>query len=279
MQAIEKNTVQRANTKLSAALGFCMAFFLTWHVSAQPSNHNNDDIIVFAASSLAPLMEALSARYNDAHDSKMRVAYGASGGLARQIAAGAPADIFMTADKDWLSWLADSGKPLAQASPFVANSLVFAYGSNDDLPSDASIAQILDATPGARIGIGAPNSVPVGRYAKEALQNMQLWDSVEARITPAGSANALGRMLRAKGVPMGITFTSENIEGMQTLPIPPNTHERITYMIGITKNGNSENSRTAIDFLMSEPSLTLAQSMGFATLDGANSTGQNPTEE
>lgn len=265
MQTIEKKPPLGVIFKLSAALGVFALLFLSVATLAQPSANNDDDIIVFAASSLAPLMETLSARYNEAHVGKMRMAYGASGGLARQIAAGAPAHIFITADHSWLDWLARRGQPLVQTTPFARNSLVLAYWPSDDLPSNPGIADILNASATARIGIGSPNSVPVGHYAKEALQNMQLWNSIKGRIAPVGSASALGRMLRLKAVPIGVIFASETIDGMETLSIPPQTHSPIVYIIGTTPQGNTAKAKAAIEFLLSEPALALAQEMGFDT--------------
>lgn len=139
------------------------------------------DLVVSAASSLTNAFNDIARSYEAQHvGTKVLLNYGASGALLQQIAKGAPADVFASADQETMDRAVAQNLVLAaDRRNFVQNALVVV------VPMDAKVrvAQLADlaAAPVARVAIGMPASVPVGRYTRHALEAAKLWPAVEPK--------------------------------------------------------------------------------------------------
>jgi molybdate transport system substrate-binding protein len=172
-------------------------------------------VTVFAAASLADVMQALAARWKDS-GVPLRFSFAASSTLARQIEQGAPADLFISADEAWMDHLATHGSiDVGSRRVFATNRLVVVRAdatTSDSEPSEsigALRAALLDGDPAGRIATGDPAHVPVGRYAQTALQRLGLWDAVNARLVRADNVrSALAFVERGEAL-AGIVYATD----------------------------------------------------------------------
>ena len=163
-----------------------------------------------------------------------RISYGASSALARQIEAGAPAQVFISADVDWVDYLEPRGRVVAGSRVnLVANDLV--------LVAPASSAVSLSIAPGfplgealgpGRLALADPASVPAGMYARASLEALGVWKSVEGRIARADNVRGALAFVARGEAPLGIVYRTDAIaeHGVKVVgTFPPQTHPRIVY--------------------------------------------------
>ncbi len=178
MNLMDKTVLKNTSLLAGLLLTLCVA----------TANAADRIVTVFAASSLTDVLDEVGKAYTDDTHVTVRFSYAASSALARQIESGAPAEAFISADQDWMNYLAERKliQPESRAD-VVTNALVLVA------PADSKIAlkiapkfQLAKALGDkGRIATGDPASVPVGKYAKAALTNLGVWDSVADRIVPA----------------------------------------------------------------------------------------------
>ncbi|MDN5925353.1 MAG: molybdate ABC transporter substrate-binding protein, partial [Xanthomonadales bacterium] len=141
---------------------------------------------IFAAASLKPALDTLAAAGALGHPAP-RLVYAASSQLARQVVQGAPADLFISADEDWMDYVAKHGM-LAKGSrhDLLGNTLVL-VGADKQAPAidlhDSN--SVLAALGDGRLALALPDSVPAGRYARAALKSLHLWSALKDHLAPA----------------------------------------------------------------------------------------------
>ena len=168
-------------------------------------------IDLFAAASLREVLDAAVADYRQRSGQAVRATYAGSAQLARQIAQGAPADLFVSADAAWMDWLDQRGliEPSARRD-LAANRLVLIA------PASTS-AEAVDLTvPGAlaaRLGEGrlamAEVAVPAGRYGQQALTRLNLWSEVRHRLAPAADVRAALALVARGEAPLGVVYATD----------------------------------------------------------------------
>jgi molybdenum ABC transporter molybdate-binding protein len=165
-----------------------------------PVHAQTKDILVFGAASLKNALDDANAAYLRQANKKVVVSYGASSALARQIESGAPADLFISADLDWMDYVAQRNliKP-ATRSNFLGNKLVLVA------PVDSKVSLTIGrnfplaaALGGGRLGLADPSAVPAGKYAKAALEALGVWSSVADKIAPAPDVRAALVLVRRR---------------------------------------------------------------------------------
>ncbi len=155
---------------------------------------------VFAASSLTNVLEEIISDYhNEYHPGLVTLSVAGTGTLARQIEAGAPADVFVSADREWIDYLISKQLIEKSAATLVAsNRLVLVTKADRQLTGtlDERLVQLAQT---GRIAIGDPEGVPAGRYAKAALQSLQIWTDMEPALVPTDNVRvALSLVLRGE---------------------------------------------------------------------------------
>lgn len=215
-------------------------------------DHDRDAaVLVFAAASLAGVLEPEVERFQAQSGISVRVAYASSGLLARQIAFGAGADLIISAHRQWLDYLAQR-KLLARQPPVAlfSNKLVLATAQRDMAP--LVLKPGLDIAPllgGGLLAMGDPAHVPVGIYGKAALRWLGVWQALAGRITRASNARAALATVERGEVALGLVYLSDarsvglNIVGT----FPPASHPPIVYGAAII--GGSRNSKAAQRFI------------------------------
>jgi molybdate transport system substrate-binding protein len=150
-----------------------------------PLAARTQELTVFAAASLTDAMKDITAQWTQAGHQPLRMSFGSSSTLARQIAEGAPANLFASVDKKWMDFLADKTLIVPETrKDLLGNDLVLVVPA--DKPKHVTIGPGFDIAtvlgPSGRLATGDPKHVPVGIYAEQALRKLGLWDKVEPRL-------------------------------------------------------------------------------------------------
>jgi len=205
-----------------------------------------EPVTVFAAASLTDAMEKAGAAYHQATGERIRFSFAASSTLARQIMAGAPAQIFASANERWMDALDEKGllEPGTRISP-IANSLVL-IAPKGTVPTGQNDIKSLDfdAILGSDgfLAVGDPAHVPAGIYAREALQNLGLWSELEGRLARADNVRSALALVARGETPLGIVYgtdarISRDISIVATFP--EQAHSPIRYPFAIIKGEKS----------------------------------------
>jgi len=193
-------------------------------------------LTVFAAASLKNALDEIAA----ASGEKITLSYGASSALARQIESGAPADVFISADLDWMDYVEKKGL-LAPGTrkALLGNRLVLIAPKMQPVklqpaPGFAIAAALKDG----RIALAQPNSVPAGKYAKAAFEKLGVWDQISGKVAAADNVRAALLLVARGEAPLGVVYqTDANAEPnvMVAGVFPADSHPPIVYPIAALK--------------------------------------------
>lgn len=215
-------------------------------------------MLVFAAASLKTVLDEVNA----AAPPTVAASYAASSALARQIEAGAPAQVFISADRDWMDYL-DRKNLLAPKSrrDLLGNRLVWIIPATAAPPADP--LQALGAN--GRLALADPRHVPAGKYAKAALEQLDAWDAVSKRLAPAANARAALALVARGEAPLGIVYeTDARAEAKVKLAgrIDPALHPAIVYS-GAALRGATPQAIRYLEFLASAKARAIFEKHGF----------------
>lgn len=198
---------------------------------AQPSV----SITVFAAASLSDAVSALASEFTRNSGAAVRTSFAASSALARQIESGAPADVFFSADTDWMDYLEQKGRiePGTRAD-VLANRLVLIA------PADRPVSLRIEPKfplaaalgPNGHLAVGDPDSVPAGRYARAALTALGVWDSVQDRLVRSDNVRVALAFVARGEVPLGIVYATDALIEKRVRIVgefPADSHAPIVY--------------------------------------------------
>lgn len=231
-------------------LGILLAAWIS--IFAHPAVTQADDITVFAAASLTESLTDIGRTYEAQSGKSVLFSFASSSALARQIEAGAPADIYLSANEQWMDYLDEAGliETATRVSP-ISNRLVLIVPSDSDIGPPA-IDESLDLGsllgPNGRIAVGDPDHVPAGIYAKEALQSMGLWSFAEPRLARADDVRAALVLVGRGEAPLGIVYSTDAAisDRIRIVGIfPPETHAAIRYSFAVLRD---QDNRDAVDF-------------------------------
>jgi molybdate transport system substrate-binding protein len=231
-----------------------------------------ETVTVFAAASLQNALIDAAAKFTDATGIKVKFSFDATSTLARQIEDGAPADLFASADIDWMDYLAQGNliKPQTRVN-LLSNRLVIIAPRNsatNELKLDT--ASIEAALGSGRIATGAVETVPVGRYAKLALEKLGLWTALQSRIAPAENVRvALSYVARGEA-PLGIVYATDaasepRIKVVATFP--RDTHPPIVYPFAVVTGAKGDGATRFLDFLQGPVARQSFSAQGFSFIE------------
>jgi molybdate transport system substrate-binding protein len=229
-------------------------------------------VTVFAAASLTDALKAAAASWQAKGHAAVVLSFGSSSAIAKQVEAGAPADIFASADEKWMKYLTD--KSLVATDTVerpIGNDLVLIAPAD----STASIAigpnfDLMGALGGGRLAIGDPKGVPAGTYGKQALTKLGVWDAVEPQTAPAENVRAALALVQRGEAPLGIVYATDarGAKGIKVAgTFPDDSHDPIVYPMGIVAGHDQPEVRAFFDFLLSAEGKALFKSYGFKTLE------------
>lgn len=226
------------------------------------------EVTVFAAASLET---ALTEVLQKDHEPPVSFSFASSSTLARQISHGAPADIFVSANRTWMDYLQREGHiDTTTRVDMLANRLViiapagYSFSGTSDREWDFPSA--LDGY----LAIGDPDHVPAGMYAKQAFTKLGWWPSLAPRLVAAPNVRAALLFVARGECSAGVVYAtdamvSDEVEIVTTLP--ENLHDPIRYSVAITANTEAYNVRTVMDRLFSPVAAEIFDSHGFIVLE------------
>ncbi|MDR2216044.1 MAG: molybdate ABC transporter substrate-binding protein [Nevskiaceae bacterium] len=227
-------------------------------------------LTVFAAASLSDVLEPIGRAYTAATGNAVRFSFASSAVLARQIQSGAPADVFFSADQQWMDYLQARGLiDEGSRRDIVSNTLVlvapFDSAVKLSIQPGFALAQQLGAR--GRLAVADPQSVPAGRYAQAALESLGVWNDVTNRLVPADNVRtALNFVARAEA-PLGIVYGTDARATPKVRVVgvfPAASHPPITYPAAIvTKAKATPTAREFLDYLASPPARQQFDRAGF----------------
>lgn len=228
----------------------------------------SQQITVFAPSSLTNALQEIGTRYTQRYGTQVRFSFASSSVIARQIENGAPTDIFISADTEWMDYLQTKGLLQNQTRSNLLRGRLALIAPNEShinlrIRHRMSFANALGSN--GRLAIGDPDTVPAGKYAKSALQYYNAWDGVSGRIARGENVRAALAFVARGEAPVGIVYeTDAKIETRVKIIgiFPEASHPPILYPIAITKTANS-NSRNFYNYLKSSDARTIFRNYGF----------------
>ena len=175
---------------------------------ARAATQAGDDVLVFAAASLQTALDDLSAPVQKATGARMRMSYAASSALARQIENGAPAGLFISADLDWMNYLADRKLVRTESRVNLLGNRLVLVGTKGRQVSlkigpGFGLAQALGRE---RLALADPAAVPAGKYAREALTTLGVWDGIANKIAATENVRAALLLVSRGEAPLGIVY-------------------------------------------------------------------------
>ena len=203
------------------------------------ADNDRPAITVFAAASLTNVLQELGDAFTKDSSIPVRFSFAASSALARQIENGAPADIFFSADLDWMDYL--QSRNLIQPTSrheVLGNQLVIIapVGSSVTLKIAPHFA-LAAALGKGRLATGDPDAVPVGRYAREALSNLGVWDAVSPRLVRADSVRSALAFVDRGEAALGIVYATDALIDKHVRVVdvfPADSHKPIIYPVALT---------------------------------------------
>ncbi len=225
------------------------------------------EVTVSAAASLTDAFKEIAQKFEaSTPNAKVSLNFGASGALLQQIAKGAPVDVFASADQETMdSAEKQSLLRTGERKDFVSNTLVLVVPKDSTL----SIAKLNDVAQSAvkKIAIGAPASVPVGRYTKRALENAKLWAAVEPKmISTQNVRQSLDYVARGE-VNAGFVYATDAqlMKDQVKLAFSVPVNERITYPIALmAASTNPTEAKQFLEFVMSPTGQGILAKFGFS---------------
>ena len=224
--------------------------------------------LVLAAASLQESLNAAADAWAARRHERPILSFASSSALAKQIDAGAPADIFISADEPWMDDVARHGlvKPGTRTS-FLGNRLV--------LVAPAATAKPVAIRPGfplarllgdGKLAMGEVSSVPAGKYGKEALARLGIWDAVSGKVAGADSVRSALALVERGEVPYGIVYATDALAAKTVKVVgvfPENSHAPITYPVAVLTASTSPEAEAFRRFLISGAGKAIFRRYGF----------------
>jgi molybdate transport system substrate-binding protein len=233
-----------------------------------PAAAQGRDVLVFAAASLKNALDEIAGQWQSRTGRKVAISYAASNNLIKQIEQGAPADIFISADLDWM----DYGQQKNLIKPETRTNLL---GNRIVLiaPKDSTVSlkvekgfDLASALKGGRLAMGNVAAVPAGKYGKAALENLGAWDGVKDRIAQAETVRAALVLVARGETPLGIVYQTDAASEPAVRIVgafPDDTHPPIIYPAALTKDSNNVNAAEFLTYIRSPAARPAFERQGF----------------
>jgi molybdate transport system substrate-binding protein len=238
--------------------------------AAAPGSSRAGSLLVFAAASVTDALQQIDGAFSAQTGIAVEASFAASSVLAKQIEAGAPAQVFLSADREWMDYLEQRGRLQGGSRrDLLGNELVLIAPADSALqlkiaPHFALLAALGDG----RLASGDPDSVPAGLYARAALTRLGVWAQVADRLVRAENVRAALMYVARGEAPLGIVYqTDARAEGrVRVIDVfPADSHPPITYPLALTAGAGADAARYAA-FLTSDAARDVFVGRGFVML-------------
>ena len=229
------------------------------------------DATIFAAASLKEALDEQSRQFEASSGKKVVISYGASNALAKQIEAGAPADLFISADLDWMDYV-DQRRLLVPATRvnLLRNTLVLIAPASSKASLTIGPNFGLAAALGQdKLAMANPDSVPAGKYGKSALEKLGVWSAVEKQVARAENVRAALALVSRGEAPFGIAYSTDALsnKGVRIVgTFPPDSYPPIVYPAALLATSKSPAAKPLLDHLRSPAARATWEKFGFGTV-------------
>ena len=250
------------------ALGLCALLFAAG-VQAQ---EKAPPLTVFAAASLKEAMDEAGAAWQRQSGRDVRTSYAASSALARQVEQGAPADVFISADSEWMDYLQQRSLiDVATRRDLLGNTLVL-VAPKQAKAKPLALRKGTDLLPllgkDGRIALALTASVPAGKYAKAAFESLGMWNALSARTAEAENVRAALLLVARGEAPLGVVYGSDAKAEprVRVLAVfPPGSHPPIVYPVARIRASTQPRAAEFVRWLQSPEASAIFRAHGFGT--------------
>jgi len=253
--------------RLLAAAGWIFGLGL----AVVPAALAESNLTVFAAASLKNALDAVNAACEEQVGGKATVSFAASSALAKQIEEGAPADIFISADLDWMKYLSERKliRPDTETH-LLGNRIVLIAPADSSAATEIAKGFDLAGLLGdGKLAMANVDSVPAGKYGKAALETLGVWGSVEGRVAQAENVRAALALVSTGEAQLGIVYQTDAKADSKVKVVgvfPEDSHPPIVYPVAQTAESKSEAAPAFLKCLQSSKAASLFEEQGFTVL-------------
>jgi molybdate transport system substrate-binding protein len=250
---------------VAAAIAFAFAVF----APVSPSAAQSAPVVVFAAASLKNALDEIAGSWTAKSGVEVKMSYAASSALAKQIEEGAPADLFVSADADWMDYVEKKGlvKP-GTRSDLIGNSIVL-IAARDWTKGEVKIEPgfpLADLLGGGRLAMAGIAAVPAGKYGKAALEKLGVWNSVAAQVAEAENVRAALALVARGEAPLGIVYRTDAAAepGVKIVgAFPADSHPAIVYPVAMLTASKNAKAGDFLRYLAGPEAKTIFEKQGF----------------
>jgi len=234
------------------------------------------DVVVFAAASLKNALDDAAAAWKQETGKTAVISYAASNALARQIEAGAPADIFFSADLDWMNFVTSRNLIRSETGTnLLGNSLVLIAPNDANVQVSLQSGVDLAAALGdSRLAMGQVDAVPAGKYGKAALEKLGAWEGVKDKVAQTENVRAALLLVSRGEAPLGIVYKTDAVSDPSVKIVatfPEGTHPPIVYPVAATRSSSNADAESFLSFLRSGRAKPLFEKQGFTFMNSPGS--------
>lgn len=219
-----------------------------------------EQVIVFAAASMKDVIEEAAQQFKEKDGVEVVASFAASSVLAKQVEAGAPASIFISADLDWMDYLQERKLIEEQSRAVIAGNALVVATQKDKAETD--LEKLLT---GARFAMGDPSNVPAGKYGKAALEHLNIWSKVESNAVFTENVRVALQYVSRDEVNAAIVYASDRAittDLVEAYRFPADSHKAILYPAALIK-GADNSAKAFLEFLQSDAGQTIIADKGF----------------
>ncbi len=257
-------------TRRSALFAVALLASFLGAVAAPPARAAG--ITVFAAASLKNALEEAAQEWRSRSGDEVAISFAGSSTLARQIQQGAPADVFISANAEWMDALAADGLIVeASRRNLLGNAIVLvAHGRNASAVRISSGFDLAGLLADGKLAMALVDSVPAGIYGKAALKSLGVWDSVEPKVAQSDNVRAALALVSRGEAPYGIVYATDAAADDNVTIVgafPADSHEPIVYPAALVAPGAKPQAKAFLDFLASPAARPIFEKQGFTVLE------------
>jgi molybdate transport system substrate-binding protein len=230
---------------------------------AAPARAQSGSLVVFAAASLKTALDEIAAAWAKETGKPLpRLSYAASSALARQMEQGAPADLFLSADLDWMDYAASKGLIMADTRVNLLGNKIVLIAPRDSAATLATLGN-------GKLAMANVGAVPAGKYGKAALQKLGAWDGVKDKVVQAENVRAALVLVARGEATLGIVYATDAAADPSVKVVsvfPDDSHPPIIYPAAVTANARSADAKAFLDMLKSAKARAVFEKQGFTVL-------------
>jgi molybdate transport system substrate-binding protein len=256
---------------LLGVAGLLAAALLTTGPLTTVARAQSGDVVVFAAASMKNALDAINAAWQKESGKKAAISYASSSALAKQIESGAPAQVFISADLDWMDYVEKKNLIKADTRSNLLGNRIVLIAPKDkaqkvDIKPGFDLAKVLGD---GRLAMGNVDAVPAGKYGKAALEKLGVWDKVANKVAQSENVRAALLLVSRGEAAAGIVYQTDaaadpNVTIIGTFP--EDTHPPIIYPAALTADAKSPDAAAFLNYMKSAKAKPLFEAQGFTVL-------------